>query len=261
MPGRFAKKDLIVTDEAERESIDERIQCVSIVKRDFTADSRHAKRISVMRNTCHDTCQQRSIAPAVLRMVERSKPQTVHRRDRPRAHREDVAQNSADAGRCALKRFDKRRMIVRLDLESSAPAVAEIDDAGILARRHDHARAGRRQSFQVNARRFVRAVLGPHDREDAEFGKTRFAAKQFFYSLEFFGSEIVGGDNFGSDHREAKGQMRRPVLLPITFLDHFVDRFAQLGRIDASDVLVNNLAFFVVKKVAGRSPRHADPRD
>ena len=54
----------------------------------------------------------------------------------------------------------------------------------------------------MNARRLVRAVLRPHDREDAELGKTRFAAKQFFYSLEFLRSEIVGGDNFGSDHRK-----------------------------------------------------------
>ena len=74
-------------------------------------------------------------------MIERSKAQTVHRRDRPRAHREDVAQNSANARCGALKRLDERRMIVRFDLESGAPAVAEIHNAGVLARRHDDALA------------------------------------------------------------------------------------------------------------------------
>ena len=143
--------------------------------------------------------QQRTIAASVFRMIQRTETQTVHRRDRPRAHRENVAQDSADAGRRALKRFDERRMIVRFDLERGAPAVADIDDAGVFARRHDDALAGRRQSLQMNARRLVGAMLRPHHREDAEFGKGRLAAEQFFDAREFFGSEIVGGENFGSD--------------------------------------------------------------
>ena len=127
---------------------------------------------------------------------------------------------------------------MRFDLESGAPAVAEIHDAGILTRRNNDAWSSCRQSFEVNTRRFVRAVLRPHDREDAEFGKTRFAAKQFLYSLEFLLCEVVGGDNFGRNHG---------LLLSITFLNRFLDRFAQLNGIYASDVLINNLAFFVVK--------------
>src|SRR5690242_19810423 len=93
-------------------------------------------------------------------------------------------------------------MIVRLDLERRAPAVAEIDDACVFARRHDHSWSSCRQTFQMNARRFVRAVLGPHDREDSEFCKTRFTTKQFLYSLEFCLSEVMGGDNFGRNHRK-----------------------------------------------------------
>src|ERR1043165_6738890 len=84
-------------------------------------------------------------------------------------------------------------MIVRLDLERRAPAVAEIDDACVFARRHDHSWSSCRQTFQMNARRFVRAVFRPHDREDSEFSKTRFTAKQFLYSLEFCLSEVMGG--------------------------------------------------------------------
>src|SRR5215216_6205956 len=60
----------------------------------------------------------------------------------------------------------------------------------------------------MNARRLVRAVFRPHDREDSEFSKTRFAAKQFLYSLEFLLREVMGGDNFGSNHQEVLNSLR-----------------------------------------------------
>ena len=50
-----------------------------------------------------------------------------------RAHREDVAQNSADAGRRALVRLDIRRMVVALDFEHREPSVTDVDGAGVLA--------------------------------------------------------------------------------------------------------------------------------
>src|SRR6185369_5245907 len=131
-------------------------------------------------------------------MVQRSETQTVHGCNRPRAHRKDVAKDSADTGCSALKRLDECRVIVRFDLERRAPAVAEIDNARILTWRNDHSWSSCRQSLQMNARRFIRAVLGPHDRENTEFGKTRFTAKQFLYSVEFLLCEVMRGDNFGS---------------------------------------------------------------
>src|SRR2546425_710908 len=59
-------------------------------------------------------------------------------------------------------------MIVGLDLERGAPAVAEVDDAGILTGRNNHAGAGSRQALQMNAGRLVRTVLGPHDGKDTQ---------------------------------------------------------------------------------------------
>src|ERR1051326_8846738 len=91
-------------------------------------------------------------------------------------------------------------MIVRLDLEGGAPAVTEIHDAGVFAGRNDHSRSSCGQPFQVNARRFVGAMLRPHNRKNTELGKARFTAKQFLYSLEFLLGEVMGGDNFGSNH-------------------------------------------------------------
>ena len=115
---------------------------------------------------------------------DRPKAQRIHHRDRPRAHGENVAQDSAHAGGCALKRLDERRMIVRLDFESAGPAVADIDDAGILAGPLQHALAARGQPLQMHARRFVGAVLAPHHAENAEFGESRFAAAEKL--LDFF---------------------------------------------------------------------------
>ena len=103
--------------------------------------------------------------------VQRTESKTVHRGNRPRAHREDVAQNSADSGRCALKRFDVRRMIVRFDLVGDRQSVTDIDNAGVLAGTLKDGRPLRRQSAQVDARALVAAVLAPHHAEDAEFGQ------------------------------------------------------------------------------------------
>ena len=132
--GGFAEKDLILAHQAERERVHQRIERIGIVECDFAADGRHAKRIAVVRDARDHSGQQRSISSPVLRMIERAKSQAVHRSDRPRAHREDVAQDSADTSGRALKRFDEGRMIVRLDLESRAPAVTEINDAGVFTR-------------------------------------------------------------------------------------------------------------------------------
>src|ERR1022692_2477626 len=79
-------------------------------------------------------------------------PMVKMSRDRSRAHGENVAQDSAHAGGCALKRLDERRMIVRFDLESTGPAVADVDDAGIFARSLQDTLAARGQALQVDAR-------------------------------------------------------------------------------------------------------------
>ena len=97
-----------------------------------------------------------------LGMIGAAEAQRVEAGDRPRAHGEDVAQDAADARRRALVGLDERRVVVRLHLEDDREAVADVDDAGVLARALDDARARGRQVAQVDARRLVRAVLAPH---------------------------------------------------------------------------------------------------
>ena len=91
---------------------------------------------------------------------------------------------------------------MRFDLERGAPAVANIDDAGILARRDDYAFASGGKTAQMNAGGFIRAVLRPHHREDAEFSKRGLAAHERMDTLKLFRSEVVGGDYFGSYHKK-----------------------------------------------------------
>src|SRR4029079_7514036 len=93
------------------------------------------------------------------RMVEAAEPERVHDRDRPRTHREDVAEDAADARRRALERLDERRVVVALDLEDRCETVADVDGARVLARSLEDLRPGRRQLLQIRARALVRAVL------------------------------------------------------------------------------------------------------
>ena len=62
-------------------------------------------------------------------------------------------------------------------LKTRPRAVADVDDAGVLARSLDDARPRRRELPQVHARGLVRAVLAPHRREDAELDEVRLAAE------------------------------------------------------------------------------------
>ena len=76
----------------------------------------------------------------------------VEERDRPRAHRDDVAEDPADAGRGALERLDGGRVVVALDLERDRDPVAEVEHARVLARALEHALARRSAAASGGAR-------------------------------------------------------------------------------------------------------------
>ena len=80
---------------------------------DLAADRRHAEGIAVAADAGDDAGDEM----AGLRMVRRAEAQRVQRRDRPRAHGEDVAQDAADAGRRALIGLDEGGVVVALHLE------------------------------------------------------------------------------------------------------------------------------------------------
>ncbi len=74
--------------------------------------------------------------------VGRAEPEPVEESDRARAHCDDVAEDAADAGGGALERLDRGGMVVRLNLEGDCQPPAEVDDACVLARPLEDARAG-----------------------------------------------------------------------------------------------------------------------
>ena len=99
--------------------------------------------------------------------ADRSEAQGVQAKFRARAHRKNVANDSADAGGRALKRFDRAGMIVALDLERDRPAVADVDDARVFFAGFDqNVRAGGRKFLQFVPRVLVGAMLAPHHREN-----------------------------------------------------------------------------------------------
>ena len=122
----------------------------------------------------HDACG--------VGVVDRAEAQLVHDGDRARAHRDDVAHDAADAGRGALERLDVARVVVRLDLEGDRPALADVDDAGVLAHA-DHevllhlVRDLLAELAQVDLARLVGAVLGPHHRVHRELAARGAAAE------------------------------------------------------------------------------------
>src|SRR3546814_13280636 len=51
----------------------------------------------------------------------------------------------------------------------------------------------------MEARTFIAAMLGPHDREDAEFDKVRLAPERVQDAIIFLGRKPMLGDDFGGD--------------------------------------------------------------
>src|SRR5437879_13708775 len=91
--------------------------------------------------------------------VHDSEPNRIQDRYRTSAHSEYIAENSAHAGRRALKRLDERRMVVALHLEDDRPAVADVHGARVLAGTLEQVRRARGQPAQEHTGVLVGAVL------------------------------------------------------------------------------------------------------
>ena len=161
---RARAHELVGAQQADAERVDERVVTVGGVEDRLAGDVRDADAVAVAADPAHDPAEQ--LARALL--VERAEPQRVAQRDRPRAHREDVAQDPAHARGGALVGLDGRRVVVALDLEGDREAVADVDHAGILTRALQDARAVAGQAAQLEARVLVAAMLRPEQREDGQ---------------------------------------------------------------------------------------------
>ena len=138
-----------------------------------------------------------------------AEPQGVQKRYGPGAHGENVAHDAADASGRALIGLDVGRVIVALHLEDAGLAVADVDDAGVLARAADHTGAGGGELAEMLAAGFVRAVLGPHHREHAQLNVVGLAIKPrddegvFVRFQAVFGGLV--GEAFGGGGAHGRG--------------------------------------------------------
>ena len=194
-------ENLVGLGEADRHGIDQDVAVVAAVEAHFAADRRHTEGIAVAADASDHARDQ----TARLGMTWVAERQRIEAGDRPRAHGEDIAQDAANAGRRALVGLDVARVVVALHLEHDGKAVADVDHAGIFARPLDHPGRLGGQRAQMDFRRFVRAVLVPHRREDAELGEARRAADEFFEARVLVRLEAVLGDQLGRDGRFVGG--------------------------------------------------------
>ena len=215
-PAGGGVEDRVGAREAGGEGVDQAVAVVAGMEAQLAADRRHPEGVAVAADAGDDAAHQ----PAGLRVVGRAERQRVHRRDRPRAHGEDVAQDAADAGGGALVGLDVGGVVVALHLEDQRHPfpiwpVADVDDARVLARAADHLRAGGGQGAQPLLRGLVGAVLVPHRREDAELGQRGGAADQLENARVLLGLQPVRRDELGRDLGVLHRALRRlaPVLV------------------------------------------------
>ena len=204
VPLRLGEKQIFLLGDPEGQRIHQRILRVARLKPNFAADGRHAETISVVPDPANHTVENAPIlcgfvfTDAVAR-DNRPKSQGIQHRNRPRAHGENIAQNSAYAGSRPLKRLYVTRVVVRFDLERRHQPVADIHHAGILARPLHHQLAARGQALQVHLARFVGAMLAPHHREDTQLRDVRLAPQDLLHPRVFFCGKPVLGRDFRRD--------------------------------------------------------------
>ena len=177
MPGpvAFARSTRSVGSRPDAHRVHERVRGVGVVEDGLAADVRDADRVAVVGDPGDG-------APEVP--VGSAEAQAVEQRDRPRAHRDDVANDPADPGRRSLERLDRARMVVRLDLErdgdSSPRSITPAFSPGPCRTRSPP----RGQAPQQPRRVLVAAVLRPEDGEDGELEVVRLAPEQLADTTE-----------------------------------------------------------------------------
>ena len=152
-------------EQSDAHGVHEGVTAVGGSEQRFAAHVRHADAVAVAGDARNDSLEE----VAVARAVERAEPERVQERYRAGAHREDVADDAADARRGALVRLDGGRVVVRLDLEDDGEPAADVDDARVLlARLHAHGLAGGGEAAQERLRVLVAAVLAPERAEQPQ---------------------------------------------------------------------------------------------
>src|SRR4051812_30597654 len=65
-------------------------------------------------------------------LSNRTESQRVERTDRPRTHRENISNNTADSSSRTLEWFHRARMIMGLDFEGNCQSISNINNSSVL---------------------------------------------------------------------------------------------------------------------------------
>ena len=161
------------------QSVHQRVVLINRVKPGFSADVRQTQTVAVKADSADNTrCNAGGVGVA-----KRPEAQRVHHGNRPGTHRDDVANDSANAGGCALERLNEAGVIVAFNFERHGPAFADIDNASVLAHAHHEVFAHGVVNLltklaKVDLRGLIRAVFAPHHRIHGELTGGWSAAKQ-----------------------------------------------------------------------------------
>ncbi len=150
----------LVAHDADAGHVDQGIAREALPDRQLAAHGGHADGVAV----AGDPADHALHDPAVAGAVEGAEVQRVEQGDRPGAHGEDVADDPAHAGGRPLVGLDGGRVVVALDAQGDGDPVADVDHAGVLTEAGEDPRRLEGEAAEVDARRLVGAVLGPHDR-------------------------------------------------------------------------------------------------
>ena len=175
---RERQVQILLAQHADAQRVHQRVARIGGVEDGLATDVGQPQGVSVAADAAHHTVDH----AAGIGCVGGAEPQLVHHRDRAGPHRHDVADDAADTGGRALVRLDVRRVVVRFDLERDRPAVADVDDARVLADARQHRCAhllggGLAEVAQVHLGGLVGAVLAPHHRVHRQLGVGRAAAE------------------------------------------------------------------------------------
>ncbi len=171
---RLGEMEVLMTEYADAQGVDQRVAEVGLVEDHLAADVRQPEAVAVAADAGNDPRQD----PVGVLCIEGAEAERVHDGNRARTHREDVADDPADPGCCALIGLDVRRVVVALDLERDGVPLADVDDAGVLPDPSQHLACrgllgDLRELLEMHLRGLVGAVLAPHHRIHRQLGAGR----------------------------------------------------------------------------------------
>ena len=161
---RLRRRDAIGREQPDAHRVDEAVVAIGRIEDALAPHVRDTDAVAVVADARDGVGEQ----PALVGLGEVTEADRVEQRDRPRAHRDDVAEDPTDTSRGALEGFDRRGVVVALDLEGKREPAPHVDDAGVLAGSLQHVLPIGRKAAQQAGRVLVAAVLRPQQREDRE---------------------------------------------------------------------------------------------